>query len=85
MVLQAKCIEKIRDKNKHIIEYKLISKDKKTISVKSDDLKSAMRSGQIEVINLTLTSDNRLIDKKQDALSKHINTQVLLSLLTLPS
>ena len=74
MVLQAKCIEKIRDKNKHIIEYKLISKDKKTISVKSDDLKSAMRSGQIEVINLTLTSDNRLIDKKPDTVSKHLNT-----------
>ena len=71
---KAKCIEKIRDKNNHIIEYKLINKDKNVTSVKSDELKKAIKSGQIEVVNLTLTSDNRLIDKKSDTSLKHINT-----------
>lgn len=54
----------------HIIGYKIIDENKKTVAVKSDVLKRAIRSGQVEVINLTLTSDNRLIDKK----SKHTTT-----------
>ena len=61
---QVKCIEKIRDKNKNIIKYRLIDKNKNITSVKSNELKESIRSGQIEVTNLTLTSDNRLVDKK---------------------
>ena len=71
---QATCIEKIRDKSNHIIEYKLINKNRKIITVKSNELKEAIRSEQIEVTNLTLTSDSRLIDKKSDTSSKHVNT-----------
>ena len=63
-MLKAKCIEKIRDKNNHIIGYKIIGNDKKPMPVKPESLKKAIRSGQLEVTNLTLTSDNRLIDKK---------------------
>ena len=69
-MLKAKCIEKIRDKNNHIIGYKIVGNDKKPIPVKSESLKKAIRSGQIEITNLTLTSDNRLIDKKPDTPSK---------------
>ena len=77
---QLKCIGKTRDKNNHIIEYKLIGNDRKIISVKSDELKEFIRSGQVGVINLTLTSDNRLIDKKSDTPSKpNINIESLLN------
>ena len=67
---KVKCIEKIRDKNNHIIEYKLIGNNNDIKTLKYNELKKHIRSGQIEVINLTLTSDNRLIDKKQDTPSK---------------
>ena len=69
-MLKAKCIEKIRDKNNHIIGYTIIGDDKKPIPVKSEKLKEVIRSGQIEITNLTLTSDNRLIDKKSVTSSK---------------
>ena len=72
--MKAKCIEKIRDKNNHIIGYTIIGNDKKPIPVKSEKLKEVIRSGQLEVVNLTLTSDNRLIDKKPDTPSKPVNT-----------
>ena len=63
-MIQAKCIEKIRDKNNNIIGYKLIDKNKNEVAVKAERLKEVIKSGQLEVINLTLTSDNRLIDKQ---------------------
>ena len=73
-MVQAKCIEKIRDKNNNIIGYKIVDKNKNAVAVKSDRLKEVIRSGQLEVINLALTSDNRIIDKKPDIPSKSIPT-----------
>jgi len=72
-MFQATCIEKIRDENNNIIGYKIIGKDKKPISVKSESLKKAIKSGQLEVTNITLTSDNRLINKKPVTSLKQIN------------
>ena len=73
-MVQAKCTEKIRDKNNHIIGYRLIDKNKNAIVVKSNRLKEVIRSGQLDIINLTLTSDNRLVDKKPDTVSKPTTT-----------
>lgn len=78
-MLKAKCIEKIRDKNNHIIGYKLIDKNKNEVLVKSAKLKEAIRLGQLDIINLTLTSDNRLVDKKPTAPSKPTTTHSKLS------
>lgn len=72
-MVQVKCIEKLRDKNNHIIGYKLIDKNNNEVLVKAEKLKEIIRSKQLEVINLTLTSDNRLIDKKQDTSLKPMN------------
>ena len=69
-MIQAKCTEKIRDKNNYIIGYKLIDKNKNEVLVKAEKLKEVIRSGQLDIINLTLTSDNRLIDKKPDTVPK---------------
>ena len=73
-MFQAKCLEKIRDKRNQIIGYKLVDKDKNEAVVKPNRLKEAIRAGQIEVINLILTSDNRLIDKKPATPSKSTTT-----------
>ena len=79
-MIQAKCIEKIRDKNNYIIGYKLIDKDKNEVIVKSERLKDVIRSGQLEVINLKLTYDSRLIDKKPDTPSKsNINVKAIIN------
>ena len=61
--MKAKSIGKARNKNNQIIGYKLQDQqDNTTIIVKPEALKSVIRSKKIEIINLTLTSDNRLID-----------------------
>jgi hypothetical protein len=59
--IQVKCIEKFRDKNNTIVGYRLADINGKTIDVKPDTLKNFIRTGQINVVNLTLTSDNRLL------------------------
>ena len=74
-MIQAKCIEKIRDKNNHIIGYKLVDKSNNEVLVKAEKLKEVIREKQVDVINLTLTYDNRLIDKKQVTPSKPMTKQ----------
>ena len=60
--MKVKHIDKTRNKNNQIIGYKLQDQQGNTIIVKPEVLKSAIRAKKIEVINLTLTSDNRLIN-----------------------
>lgn len=61
-MIQAKCIQKFRDKNNHIYGYRLQDINGKTQDVRPDNLKQAIANKQIHVVNLTLTSDNRLVD-----------------------
>ena len=60
--LKLKCLHKYRDKNSNIIGYGLIDIQGKTYKVSSNDLKQAIKQGRVQVVNLTLTADNRLID-----------------------
>lgn len=60
--LKLKCLHKYRDKNSNIIGYGLIDIQGKTYKVSSNDLKQAIKQGRVQVVNLTLTVDNRLID-----------------------
>lgn len=62
-MLKVKCIQKFRDKHNIIIGYRLIDQSGNTKDVTPQQLKTVMSQGRIEVINLTLTSDNRIIDK----------------------
>ena len=62
-MIQAKYIQKFRDKHNNIIGYKLLDSHGNIKDVPSDKLKIAIKNKNIDVINLTLTSDNRLIDK----------------------
>ena len=62
-MLKVKCTQKFRDKNNDIIGYRTVDQNGNMKDVSSESLKQAIKQGRLEVINLTLTSDNRLIDK----------------------
>lgn len=72
-MIQAKCIQKFRDSNGKIYGYRLIDINGKTQDVESENLKKAIRNKQIHIVNLTLTSDNRLVDTTE----KQLQTKVL--------
>lgn len=57
------CEEKFRDKNGVIKGYRIKYENGTARDVKAEELKANIKSGQIEVVNLTLTVDGRLIDK----------------------
>lgn len=63
-MIQAKCIQKFRDKNNKIYGYRLQDQAGKQINVTTQQLKSAIANKQINIINLKLTSDNRLVSCK---------------------
>lgn len=59
------CVEKIKQGNK-IIAYKIIDGNSSIMQVNADNLKQSIKEKEIEVINLKLTSDNRLVSIKLD-------------------
>ena len=61
MTVQAKCIQKIRDKNNNITGYVLQDCTGKQVTVSSKELKDAIVNKKIQIINLKLTVDNKLI------------------------
>ena len=62
--MKVKCLEKLRDKNGAIVGYRILSQYGTIREFESKYVKEMIRTGEWEVINLTLTSDNKLIDKK---------------------
>lgn len=63
----AKCLEKIRMGNE-VVGYKLQDSTGSIVSVPTIKLKTAMARGLIEVENLKLTVDGRIIDKVKKVL-----------------
>ena len=71
-MIYAICIGK-RKENNVIVEYRLRDFTNKSIVVSADELKDFIRNGKITVVNLTLTSNNKLVDtgvKDLDSLKK---------------
>jgi hypothetical protein len=66
--IQTKCIQKFRDKSKKIYGYRLVDLNGQTQDVKSEDLKLAIRKGEVNVVNLTLTANDRLVDTSEKQL-----------------
>ena len=64
LMLVIKCIEKIRDSKGRITHYKIQDTKGNTKIVTAKQLKVAISNMQVNCVNLTLTSDNRLIDKE---------------------
>jgi len=65
-MFQATCIQKFKKNNK-IYGYRLQDSQGNIKDVLSDQLKQAIKSGQITITNLVLTSDNRLIESKAES------------------
>lgn len=63
-MIKAKCIQKIRDNNGKIVTYILEDENGNKTNVPAYSLKNSMIYKQIDITNLKLTSDGRLIDKK---------------------
>lgn len=61
-MITCKCITKLRDNKNRIYGYTLQDINGQKQNVKADNLKEAIRNNSVHVINLKLTSDNRLID-----------------------
>lgn len=60
---ELRCTSIFRDKSGNIIGYRLVDSKGQAKEIKKDALKEMIRSNKVSVINLTLTSNNRLITK----------------------
>ena len=67
-MIQVKCIQKFRDERGRIYGYRLKDVNQQTQDVTPENLKNAIRNGKITVVNLKLTSDNRLVDTSEKLL-----------------
>lgn len=61
-MISTKCTMKFRDKTGKIMGYRLVDLKGQKQNIKPEILKAAIKNGQISVVNLSLTSDNRLVD-----------------------
>lgn len=64
-MIKAKCTKKYRDNKGRIYGYELVDLNGNKQEIKAEELKSEIYKKHIDVVNLTMTSDNRLIDKKE--------------------
>lgn len=60
--IRCKCIDKSEDKNNNIIRYILQDEQSRCMTVQTEELKRAISSKQLDVINLKLTSDGILVE-----------------------
>ena len=58
------CVKRVRDKQGVLQSYVLQNKDGKRKTVTADELKKGIRQKKVNVVNLTLTSDDRLVVHK---------------------
>lgn len=72
---QFRCVEKLRETNGKIYGYTLVDNDGKQKKVRAEMLKMDIRDGKVNVVNLRLTSNQRLIDTVENA----ENTEALVS------
>lgn len=65
-MLVAKCIEKIRDKNGKIVKYRLQDKTGSQTELEAKLVKKFIMESQMDIVNLQVTADGRLVDKTED-------------------
>jgi hypothetical protein len=65
-MIKAKCISKQRDSNGRIIEYELVDMKGQRVYLDSNEVKNMVRNKDLYISNLSLTSDNRLVNKAVD-------------------
>ena len=78
-MITVKCIGKIRDKSGKIIGYRLQDINGQTQEASAESLKKAIKNKVIHVINLRLTSDNRLVNSSEKQLQSVVLKKPLTS------
>lgn len=74
------CIQKFRDTNNKIIGYRLKDEQGNIKDFTAEAVKEHIRANRIEVINLTLSSNNRLISKEpKEIIEKHLDINKILN------
>lgn len=66
MMVQARCIDRYYSGSGRITGYLLQDLEGGTLEINADELKHAIRCKQINVVNLRLTNDNRLMNIKEN-------------------
>lgn len=66
MALELKCVHKFRKSSNAIYGYRLMDKSGKFYECTPEELKKAIKNNRVKVVNLKLTSDNKLIDAKSE-------------------
>lgn len=74
-MLKVKCLEKIRNNSHRIIGYKLEDIFGNVRDIQAAKLKEAMLKGSIDVVNLTMASDGKIIDKVKTEVPKRMNVE----------
>ena len=70
-MILCKAIDKIKDKKGITVGYVLADTNGKKVRVNSKDIKKSIKEGKIEVSNLKITSDGRLMFNKNTP--NHLN------------
>ena len=76
-MIDVKCISKIRNEQGIITGYQLQDNNGNIKVVQANELKEAIKRGEVNCTNLQLTSDNRLIDKKDGIEKLVVKTRVI--------
>lgn len=75
MTMKVRCLHKYRNGNNQILGYKIQNTQGETIDVSAEQLKMYMYSKQMDVVNLQLTRDGRLIDKPAEKFTSGTNEE----------
>jgi len=62
-MVQAKCLEVVKVNNKYI-GYNLIDLEGNSVTMKTVELKKAILNGSLDVINLTIDSNGKIVEKE---------------------
>ena len=76
-MLKVRVIKKFHDEKGILLGYTIMDEQGNTRNVYKDQLKRAVASGQVDAVNMTLTSDGRLIGKASIKPAKKVNTPKL--------
>lgn len=63
MKVWCKCINKIRDNNNNIVQYEIADRNGEHRIVTKEQLKAAVVSGALDIVNLKLTKDMKFVDR----------------------
>ena len=74
--MTVRCTDVIRDKNNRVMGYILTDTKNQNRYIAKNELKSLIKAGKVQISNLTLTGDGRLIKKKLSDKGKSLREKI---------